>query len=224
MTKWRGVCDRWLQIATNVNWDDNVEIAKIARPPRTCVTGDNILILVNLEAMKIIAPVILFLTIHTLAYSQKTKDFGLLKKVDEQVIFSFKLKTNNKIALLCRQKNNKYLVYRFGANDKIDLQYPAVLNSASWKLFKYSGYSRGGGPQNSAEEEHSISFINNGSIYKIYDNWASIYKEKGECGIIVKMDGRETKLAGNVRSKTGALGVLREYEDLIPNNYWEESQ
>jgi hypothetical protein len=162
-----------------------------------------------------------FLALHSLAYSQKTMDFGVLKKTDEQVLFSFRLKSNNKIAVLCRQKSNKYLVYRFGANSKIELQYPAVLNAASWKLFKYSGYSRGGG-RGSVEEEHILSFTNNGAAYKIFDEYASGFNDEGSVGILVKINGRQTKLAGNIHSKTGTLGLLKDYENLIHNNYWDE--
>lgn len=171
--------------------------------------------------MKKIIPFFIFLAISIVSYSQKTKDFGALKKADEQVIFSFRLKSNNKIALLCRQKENKYLVYRFGTNNKIELQYPAVLNAASWKLFKYSGYSRGGG-RGSAEEEHILSFVNNGTAYKIFDEYASGFNDEGSVGILVKINGRQTKLAGNIHSKTGTLGLLRDYESLIHNNYWDE--
>jgi hypothetical protein len=165
--------------------------------------------------------VIVFLALYSIAYSQKTTDFDILKKADEQVLFSFRLKTNNKIAVLCRQKSNKYLVYRFGTNSKIELQYPAVLNAASWKLFKYSGYRRGGG-RGSIEEEHILSFVNKGTAYKIFDEYASGFNDEGSVGVLVKINGRQTKLPGNIHSKTGTLGLLRDYESLIHNSYLDE--
>jgi hypothetical protein len=171
--------------------------------------------------MKKIIPLFIFLAISIVSYSQKTTDFGILKKADEQVLFSFRLKTNNKIAVLCRQKSNKYLVYRFGVNNKIELQYPAVLNAASWKLFTYNGYSRGGG-RGSVEEEHILSFVNNGAAYKIFDEYASGFNDEGSVGILVKINGQQTKLAGNIHSKIGTLGLLKDYENLIHNNYWDE--
>jgi hypothetical protein len=173
--------------------------------------------------MKKNIPLFIFLAVSIVSYSQKTTDFGVLKKPDEQVVFSFRLKSNNKTAVLCRQKNNKYLVYRFGADNKIELQYPAILSAASWKLFKYSGYSRGGG-RGSVEEEHIISFISNGTAYKIFDEYASGFNDEGSVGILIKISGKQTKIAGNIHSKTGTLGLLRDYEDLIPNNYWDENQ
>jgi len=164
------------------------------------------------------------LLIAIIAYSQKTKYFGRLKRPDEQVIFSFRLKNSNKTALLCRQKNNRYLVYRFGTEGKIELQYPAILTATSWKEFKYDAYTRGGGPENSAEVENLVAFINNGTRNKLYENRASIYNEKGACGLIVEINGRKKQLNGNSHSETGTLGSLDDYNAVIPNSYWNDNQ
>ncbi|MCR8557601.1 hypothetical protein KXD93_08105 [Mucilaginibacter sp. BJC16-A38] len=159
----------------------------------------------------------IFIALCNITYAQQKLDPGVLKKADEQVLFSFKLKSNNKIVTVCREKDNKYLVYRFGTADKMELQYPAVLNEASWKLFKYSGYSRGGGVQNEASELHSISFTNNGAVYQIYDDWN--INEGTDAGILVKVGKKKTDIPGDVKTKTGTLAALKNYGRLIPNTY-----
>jgi hypothetical protein len=136
--------------------------------------------------MKTIILFLVFLLSAIIGYGQKIKYFGLLKRPDERVIFSFRLKNSNKTAMLCRQKNNRYLVYRFGTEGKIELQYPAILTATSWKEFKYDGYTRGGGRENSAEVENSVTFINNGTRYKLYEDWAIYTTRKATVALSLK--------------------------------------
>jgi len=153
------------------------------------------------------------------ASAQKKVDYGVLQKPGEEVLFGFSLKKSNKIVLVCNQKDDKYLVYRFGTKDKVELQYPSTLNLASWKAFRYSGYSRGG-MNNSPMEMHSLTFTNNHITYKITEDWDGDHNDS-RANIIINMDGKKTKLAGNANSKNGSLGLLRDKEDLI-HNYYED--
>jgi hypothetical protein len=165
--------------------------------------------------------IILALTFISPVTMQKKADYGLLKKVDEMVVYSFNLKSNGKTAILCRQKDSKYLVYRFGTKDKVELQYPAIPDNNSWKLFKYEGYSRGGGKANDAEEIHSVEFFNAGVTYKMCDDWNANHGSDVE--IIVQSTKRPIYLIGNIHSKIGSLSSLRDYADLIPNRLDDES-
>src|SRR5260221_234178 len=107
----------------------------------------------------ILLPFSILLFINSI-FAQKKVDYGVLLKADEKVLYSFVIKSSSKIALVCTQKDNKYIVYRFGTKDKAELQYPTLLNAASWKSFRYDGYSRTG-VNNSPTEIHSLSFKNN---------------------------------------------------------------
>jgi hypothetical protein len=168
-----------------------------------------------------IITIILALTFISPITIRKKLDYGLLKKADEEVIYSFNLKNNRKTAVLCRQKNNKYLVYRFGTKGKIELQYPAIPDINSWKLFKYKGYSRGGGKANDAEEIHSVEFFNAGVTYGIYDGWNANRGSYAE--ILIKTGKKPIDLIGDPHSKVGTIGLLRNYPELIPNSLDDES-
>ena len=172
--------------------------------------------------MKVISFLITFLLFSGLTIAQKKADYGLLQKSGEEVIFGFSLKNSNKIVLLCYQKDDKYIVYRFGTKDKLELQYPSVLNAASWKAFRYSGYSRAG-VNNSPMEMHSLTFKNNHISYKIYEDWEGDHHES-DAGIIVKAESKKTKLVGNASSKNGSLQLLMDKEDLIHNYYQEDTE
>ena len=169
--------------------------------------------------MKIISSIFLLLLFSSATIAQKRIDYGVLQRPGEEVVFGFTLKKTNKIVLVCSQKDNKYMVYRFGTKDKVELQYPSVLNAASWKAFRYSGYSRGG-MNNSPMEMHSLTFTNNHVTYKISEDWDGDHHASW-ADIIIDLNGKKTKLAGNASSKNGSLGLLRDKEDLI-HNYYED--
>jgi len=173
--------------------------------------------------MKTLSIAFFLVVLQTITYAQKSNGYGALKMPDEKVLFSFKLKNSSKIVLICTGKNDEYLVYRFGNKEKVELQYPSVLNTKSWNLFHYSGYSRGGGAKNDATEQHSLSFSTNKVTYKVYDDWDS-GENRGEAFVTVVINGKETKIKGEASSKKGSLGLLRNNETLIHNYYWDESQ
>ncbi|NOS86384.1 MAG: hypothetical protein HOP31_14700, partial [Ignavibacteria bacterium] len=87
--------------------------------------------------------------------------FAQLVKKGETEIFRFKTNAG-KTAVICKGGDESYLVYRFGTNSKIELQYPAELNESSWELFTYSNYFRGGGMENEGMDLNYLTFINNG--------------------------------------------------------------
>ncbi|TFF35216.1 hypothetical protein [Mucilaginibacter psychrotolerans] len=164
----------------------------------------------------------MLLGIAQLSCAQKIKNFGLLKKADEVVVFGFKLK-NGKIAALCRQKDNTYLVYRFGSVTKVELQYPAAPASSSWQLFRYSGYIRNGGAQNSALESYTISFVNNGVNYKLYQ-WGDYKHPFINVGIEVTINKKQTDLTGDIRTATGTMGYFYFEDGLLYNYYWDDQE
>lgn len=101
---------------------------------------------------------------------------------NEVTIFSFSTR-NGKLVYLNKDKNNKYIVYRFGTKDKIEFQYPSNL-AESWKAFKYSFYLRGGGIQNEGFDLNAVTFFKKNFRYEIFDNYFAVGNIK-EIGINV---------------------------------------
>ena len=132
---------------------------------------------------------------------------------NEKLIFSFRTE-KNKILTICTDTNNKYIVYRFGSENEVELQYPKMLDSTSWDNFYYYNYHRGGGIDNAGMDEASLSFIINNFNYKIYEGWA-IDKNGEHESLEIEIDDLATKtdsdiiIAANKKSKKGSLIDLR---------------
>ncbi len=90
----------------------------------------------------------------------------------ETELFRFKTKTG-KTAIICTGENDSYILYRFGTNNKIELEYPASKNNDSWQLFTYSYYYRGGGKENAGLDLNYLTFENNGYVYKLYQEYSA---------------------------------------------------
>jgi hypothetical protein len=174
------------------------------------------------STMKLTLLPLLVLLFTNSIFAQKKVNYGVLQKADERVLYGFALKSGNKIVLVCIQKDNKYIVYRIGTTEKEELQYPAVLNTTSWKMFRYDGYSRGG-VNNSPTEIHSLSFKNNNATYEIDDNWDGDENEHN-AGIIVKANGKKTRIEGLSSSINSTLATLMEKDNLIHNYYWDDNK
>jgi hypothetical protein len=142
---------------------------------------------------------------------KSNKDLNCLCKQNEYLIFNFTTSTN-KIASLCSSKivtmSSGYLVYRYGARNKTELEYPAdTLNSFS--KFEFSAYSRGGGKQNAAMELNSLSFTNNNFTYTLFDEYYSEDKSHPK-GIRITNNTTKKEVTINVKGKaTGHLSVFR---------------
>lgn len=126
---------------------------------------------------------------------------------NELVVLSFKTKKNKQI-VICRDKDNKYLVYRFGSQTKVELQFPDKLDQSSFKKFDYSSYFRGGGIDNLGMSLDYLSFINGGYRYVIYKTYASeSVGNEDEIGIriIHLKTNKETKIEGDFNSLEGGF-------------------
>ena len=135
-----------------------------------------------------------------------------LCKPNEEIIFSFQLK-NKKWVTVCKEKNGEYIVYRFGTSNKLELQYPTLLDSTSWQQFTFQGYIRGGGKQNAAMRFGYLNFYINNTNYEVYDIWNS-EDDKEKCGVSVKPDKQTIDMQENLKSRKGSLVELV-YEDKI---------
>lgn len=126
---------------------------------------------------------------------------------DEEVVFSFKLK-NGKTMLLAKDKDNKYLFYRFGNGKTIDLEYPQK-DSSSWKRFVYNFYFRGGGKENAGVDIDNLFFENNGYRYTIYSAYSAEDESLSSGIIVTDKNNNQTKLKAVKNTEVGSLQDFR---------------
>jgi hypothetical protein len=132
---------------------------------------------------------------------------GVFVLPKEVLMLSFKTKKKKQV-FICRDQNNKYLVYRFGDKHKVELQFPQKLDESSFKKFDYSSYFRGGGLQNLGMTLDYLSFTNGEYRYVIYKTYASeSVGNEDEIGIriIHLKTGKETTIAGDFNSFEGGF-------------------
>ena len=143
---------------------------------------------------------------------------GMLAQVNyllpnEQLIFSFET-TKGKKVMLAKDKSNKYVVYRYGTKEKIELEYPAK-DKSSWSKFTFANYFRGGGKANSGLEIENINFENKGVRYVIYFHYSAGDAEDpggttiGLAVINSKTPDKISEIEGKTNTMKGHLSKLR---------------
>lgn len=144
---------------------------------------------------------------------------------NEEIVYTFSTK-KGKVMMLAKDRQNKYLVYRFGSKEKIELEFPEKKNKESWKKFKYSYYMRGGGKANAGRENDHVYFYNNGfryTLYRDYDAGDDKNPESFVEGIVItrlKDDKQISKIIAVESSVKGGFydlrsdGLIEEGEDL----------
>ena len=127
---------------------------------------------------------------------------------NESVIFSFDTQSGKHV-LLAKDKDNAYIVYRYGNTDSIEFEYPEK-NRDSWKKFEYSYYVRGGGVQNDGMELNYLYFTNNGYKYSIYDTHYAAH-DKSAIGINVMnlKTNKTVDIKGAEKSRKGTIADFR---------------
>lgn len=138
-----------------------------------------------------------------------------LCKDNEEVIFSFILAENKKVVSISKDKDDKYIIYRFGTKNNVELAYPNSVDKTSWQSFKYFSMHRGGGKKNGAFGDISLCFINDNIEYKIYHYWRD-EDNSNQIGVEIKIKGQTIKIKGNINSQVGALQDL-DFSELIVN-------
>ncbi len=146
----------------------------------------------------------------TVTSEESSVDHNLCSE-NEDILFSFKIANSNKSASICISKNQQdYIIYRYGTEDKIELEYP-VKTDDSWSLFTYSYYLRGGGPDNIGLDLNYLSFKNDGYTYVLYEE----YDSESDIPLIgIKVTNQETNeetdIPGDSNSMNGTLISLRD--------------
>jgi hypothetical protein len=136
-------------------------------------------------------------------------------KSNEQEVISFNTVTGKKL-IFAIDSHKKYVVYRFGSVNHIDLEYPKNLNG-SFKKFKWYYYIRNGGVRNEATEQFQLQFINDGFTYKLYENWdAAKTGTLHSLGVIVTNNktNKLVNIIGNPKTERGSLRKLRDIEEI----------
>lgn len=134
---------------------------------------------------------------------------------NEEVVLSFRT-AKNKQVFLCRDQNNKYLVYRFGSKTKVELQFPQKLDESSFQKFEYSSYFRGGGVANLGMNLDYLSFKNDEYRYIIYKTYVSeSVGNEDEVGIRVMnlKTNKKITISGDFNTFEG--GFPEEIMDLV---------
>jgi hypothetical protein len=132
---------------------------------------------------------------------------------NEQLVLSFETVKGKKV-VFAKDKNNGYLVYRYGTKDKIKLEYPKK-DKSSWGKFMYATYLRGGGKANSGMEIENIYFENNGYRYVVYYHYYAGDNEEPEStnvGLAVvnsKTPDKINEIDGKISTMKGNIGSLR---------------
>lgn len=128
---------------------------------------------------------------------------------NEELIFSFDTK-NGKHVMVAKDKNNLYIVYRFGTKNKVEFEF-AGKSKESWSKFKYSFYLRGGGSQNEGMDLNYLYFTNDNFKYSIYDTY---YAAGRDLNVGIKVTNLKTNkvtdITGVYKTKKGSLDDFRE--------------
>jgi hypothetical protein len=115
-----------------------------------------------------------------------------------------------KIVSVCVGPQQKYLVYRFGTAQKVELQYPAVLDASSWRKFTFASYMRPSmGGSNSGRDLNHLQFVSGKVRYTVFCDFSD---EEGEkVGVNVNLGGgKEVFIKGLPKSVQGGLADLRD--------------
>jgi hypothetical protein len=128
---------------------------------------------------------------------------------NENIIYSFNSSSGKKI-VLAKDSADKYIVFRFGTKDKVELEFPGK-SKDSWQKFTYSFYLRGGGQENEGMDLNYVYFVSNNSKYIIYNTY-SAREGVSRCGVkIVDMTTKNTiEIRGNINSIKGNLTDFRD--------------
>lgn len=123
---------------------------------------------------------------------------------NEVLVYSFETQKGKKL-VLAKDKNNQYLIYRFGTATTIELEYPDTTKE-SWSKFTYSFYSRGGGIQNEGMDLNYVTFTNGNYQYVIYDTYYAV-EDTSEIGIKITnlTNHKTTDIRGIYITKKGSL-------------------
>ncbi len=114
----------------------------------------------------------------TLTEKNDNQEVKKLLNEDEKLVFSFKTKKGKTVNIVL-QKDNKYIAYRFGNENNVELQFPEKLEN-TFEQFTYSYYFRGGGAMNMGLDLNYLSFKGDTHKFVVFDEWSAGEDENDE--------------------------------------------
>jgi hypothetical protein len=128
---------------------------------------------------------------------------------NEEIIYSFDTKNGKKMSLV-KDKTNRYIQYRFGTKNKIEIEFPKERTKESWKQFTYNSYHRGGGKENAAMDLEYLLFTINGYKYLLFRTYHA-EDESFSTGITVTdSKSKETEIKGIYKTRKGCMCNLED--------------
>lgn len=154
----------------------------------------------------------LIFSLQLFVFNISTADY--ITNAEHLILF---FKTNDgKYVSLCTEKNNAYLIFRYGTKHNIDLEFPAK-EPMSWQQFNYSYYLRGGGVTNEGLDLNYVYFELDSVQYVLYNNFsATANSQSTGIKIINLQTGGITDMPAKPKSIKGNLFQLRD-NALIPH-------
>ena len=134
---------------------------------------------------------------------------------NEKVVFSFQTKKGKTMNIVI-DNEQRYMAYRYGTEDHIELQFPSVLEN-TFSQFTYSYYMRGGGPENDGVDLNHLVFSGAAGRFTVYsEQHYEDDKEIRRVGIRVTnlKTGKEREIPGRIRTVKGSLIEFRPGWDL----------
>jgi hypothetical protein len=134
----------------------------------------------------------------------------------ETEIFSFDTAKGRHLAICEGEKpgTGKYLAYRFGKRDAVELEYPDARKD-SFRKFSYASYFRGGGPQNEGLDLNYFMFENKGVKYTVYEKYQAEV-DHTDVGITIRLPGGKlVDLKARAGTVKGSLAHFR-FEKSVP--------
>jgi hypothetical protein len=132
-----------------------------------------------------------------------------LKQENENIVFSFKT-DKNKTMNLVMDKDEKYVAYRFGDEQKVELQFPEKLEN-TFDQFTYNYYMRGGGPSNEGLDLNYISFEGDTHKFIVFQEYSYNGPKDDDQSLSVGIriinlsNNKETIIKGNPSTVKGSL-------------------
>ena len=145
-----------------------------------------------------------------LALFSSAQDYQLS---NENIQFEFKTTKGKRLVVAIDQEAN-YLVYRFGSDENIELEYPKNLED-SWNKFEFSWYLRGGGFENEGMDLNYLTFKIGEYLYVVFSEYYSS-EEKTSYGIKVMnlKSNNQVVIPADLSTVKGNLTDLRDVQKL----------
>jgi hypothetical protein len=133
---------------------------------------------------------------------------------NEELLLSFQTE-GGKTLYIGIDKQQRYMVYRFGKRGKVELQHPKTVEG-SFDRFTYGFHLRGGGPENEGLDLNHLTFTGATHKFVVYEeyNYTPTGRQEVAVGlrVINLKTKRETDIKGRAKTIKGTLIGLRDNE------------